>query len=65
MSDPKLTKRQAQVCELLALGRSNKEIAAELRMAERTVETHRASIYERMGVRNVVELVRKMLGATV
>jgi len=65
MPDQRLTRRQAQVCELLAVGKTNKEIAAELRMAARTVETHRAAIYEKMGVRNVVELVRKTLGATV
>jgi two-component system response regulator DctR len=60
-----LTPKQAQVCELVALGWSNKEIAAKLGIEPRTVEGHRASVYDKMGVRNAVELVRKMLGATV
>jgi DNA-binding NarL/FixJ family response regulator len=60
-----LTKKQQQVCELVALGWSNKEIAAKLGVDSRTIETHRANIYDRMKVRNAVELVRKMLGATV
>jgi DNA-binding NarL/FixJ family response regulator len=60
-----LTPKQQQVCDFVALGWSNKEIAAKLGIDARTVETHRANVYDRMGVRNAVELVRKMLGATV
>lgn len=62
---PVLTPKQQQVCDLVALGWSNKEIAAKLGVDTRTIETHRANIYDRMGVRNAVELVRKLLGATV
>lgn len=64
MTLPALTKRQQQVCGLVALGWSNKEIAAKLGIEPRTVESHRANVYGKMGVRNAVELVRKMLGAT-
>jgi two-component system response regulator DctR len=60
-----LTPKQASVCDLVALGWSNKEIAQKLGISRRTVEDHRAEVYDRMGVRNAVELVRKMLGATV
>lgn len=60
-----LTKKQQEVCELVALGWSNKEIAAKLGIDHRTVETHRANVYDKMKVRNAVELVRKLLGATV
>lgn len=60
-----MSKRQTAVCELVALGWSNKEIAARLGIDHRTVESHRASVYDKMKVRNAVELVRKMLGATV
>lgn len=60
-----LTPKQQQVCDLVVLGWSNKEIAAKLGVDTRTVETHRSNIYDRMKVRNAVELVRKMLGATV
>jgi DNA-binding NarL/FixJ family response regulator len=60
-----LTKKQAEVRDLLVRGWSNKEIATQLQITARTVEAHRAKVYEKMGVRNAVELVRKMLGATV
>jgi DNA-binding NarL/FixJ family response regulator len=60
-----LTTKQAKVRDLVALGWSNKEIAQKLGISRRTVEDHRAEIYDRMNVRNAVELVRKMLGATV
>lgn len=63
--DKGLTPKQAEVCELLALGWSNKEIAEKLGIDHRTVETHRANVFDKMGVRNAVELTRKMLGATV
>ena len=43
---------------LLAAGLSNKEIAAKIGISVRTVENHRAWMMERMGVRNLAELVR-------
>lgn len=64
MQGQTLSKRQTAVCELVALGLSNKEIATRLGIEPRTVEGHRASVYDKMGVRNAVELVRKILGAT-
>jgi DNA-binding NarL/FixJ family response regulator len=60
-----LTPKQQQVCDLVVLGWSNKAIATKLGVDVRTVETHRANIYDRMGVNNAVELTRKMLGAEV
>jgi len=59
-----LTARQQTICDLITLGRTNKEIAFELGIGSRTVECHRETIYRKHGVRNAVELVRKMLGAT-
>jgi DNA-binding NarL/FixJ family response regulator len=56
-----LTSRQQQVCDLLARGFSNKEIATALGIDHRTVEGHRAVIFEKMHVRNAVELVRQVL----
>jgi len=56
-----LTNRQRDVCGLLVLGWNNKEIAGKLNISRRTVEDHRNDIYKRMHVRNVVELVRKVL----
>jgi len=56
-----LSKRQRQVMELAARGLSNKEIAERLRISPRTVEIHRAWMMERMGARNVADLVRMVM----
>ena len=53
-----LTERQRQVLELAVTGLSNKEIAGRLGISFRTVEIHRAWMMERMGARNLAELVR-------
>lgn len=51
-----LSARELQVMELLVTGRSNKVIAAELNIAVRTVEVHRARILAKVGVKTAVEL---------
>ena len=51
-----LTGRETQVAELLAWGVSKKEIANRLCIAERTVENHARSIYEKTGVQKATEL---------
>ena len=53
-----LTERQRQVLDLAVSGLSNKEIANQLGISFRTVEIHRAWMMERMGARNLAELVR-------
>ena len=53
-----LTPRQVEVLKLLALGRSIKEIAFELQLSPKTVETYRAQIMERLGLRDLASLVR-------
>jgi two-component system response regulator FixJ len=53
-----LSERQRQVLELAAAGLSNKGIANRLGISVRTVENHRAWMMERMGARNLAELVR-------
>lgn len=55
-----LTGRQRSVCELVAQGMSSKEIGRQLGIGHRTVETHRGEIYRKVGVRNAIELVRKI-----
>ncbi len=45
-----LSEREREVLALLAQGAANKEIAARLSIAERTVKAHLASIYNKLGV---------------
>lgn len=52
---PVLTVREAEVLELLAAGRTNREIAATLVVAEPTVRRHVANIYRKVGTRNRAE----------
>lgn len=56
-----LTQRQREVLQLLAEGRSMKEIAGLLDIAVRTVEFHRNSISERLGLHTIAELTRYAL----
>jgi DNA-binding CsgD family transcriptional regulator len=55
-----LTPRERQVMPYIAEGRANKVIAIELGISQRTAEAHRARIFQKLGVRNAVELVRAM-----
>jgi two-component system response regulator DctR len=57
-----LTPRERQVMERVLAGDYNKTIADALGIAVRTVEVHRARIFEKMGVRSAVELAQ-LLGA--
>jgi FixJ family two-component response regulator len=58
-----LTQREREVLEQAARGRHAKEIGADLGISPRTVEVHKARIMAKLGVRNVVELVRIALDA--
>lgn len=58
----RLSERERDVCNLLLLGRSNKEVAEILYISHRTVEMHRENIFKKFKVRNVVELVRAVYG---
>lgn len=53
-----LTSRERDVVQLLALGHTNREIADRLVLSVRTVETHRARIQARLGLRTRAQLVR-------
>ncbi|HZT10310.1 MAG TPA: response regulator [Actinomycetota bacterium] len=54
----RLTPRQRQVMDQLALGSSCREIAAALKISVRTVEVHRRVVLRKMGVSSVAHLVR-------
>jgi FixJ family two-component response regulator len=58
-----LTGREREVLLGVARGRTNKEIAAELGISHRTVETHRESLMRKLQIRTVAELTRFALGA--
>jgi DNA-binding NarL/FixJ family response regulator len=58
-----LTPRQREVLKRVAEGRSTKAIAYELNLSVKTVETHRAQIMERLGIRDVAGLVRYAMRA--
>jgi DNA-binding NarL/FixJ family response regulator len=54
----RLTRREREVLTLLASGRSNREIAATLRLSVNTVAAHRASLKRTLAIRQVAALVR-------
>ena len=57
-SGPELTQRQREILQLIAEGSSTRQIAAKLGVSIKTVETHRAKLMERLGIRDIAGLVR-------
>ena len=57
VEDP-LTPREQQIVKLIAESNTNRQIAEVLTISEKTVETHRANILEKLGMRDRVELTR-------
>ena len=53
-----LTEREREVLSLIALGHTNAEIGARLGISEKTVETHRARVLAKLGLRTRADLVR-------
>lgn len=58
----RLTSRERQIMEQILAGKFNKVIADDLQISMRTVEVHRANLFEKMGVRTAVELSQLMSG---
>ncbi len=56
--EPSLSPREREVLQLLAEGRTTREVAAELYLSIKTVETHRLQIMNKLGIRSVAELVK-------
>jgi len=53
-----LTRREREVLQLVAEGKSTKAIAAVLHVSTKTIDTHRAQIKEKLGMRSVAELTK-------
>ena len=53
-----LSPRELEVLKLIAEAHTNKQIAETLHLAEKTVESHRANLLRKLGMRDRVELVR-------
>jgi DNA-binding NarL/FixJ family response regulator len=54
----RLTSRETEIVQLLAEGKSSKEVAASLNISVKTAETHRANIMRKLQLHTVSELVR-------
>jgi FixJ family two-component response regulator len=60
-----LTPREYEVMQLVATGMLNKQVGAELGMAEKTVKTHRAHVMQKLHITSVAELMRVLQKAEV
>lgn len=54
---PILTAREREVTQLLAEGKSSKEVATVLNLSTKTVETHRSNIMRKLGLHSIRDLV--------
>jgi FixJ family two-component response regulator len=61
----RLTRREIEVLEQIAAGATNKAAATILGISPRTLECHRWHIMKKLGAKNVVDLLRKVLGTDV
>jgi DNA-binding CsgD family transcriptional regulator len=55
-----LTPAERRVADLVAAGRTNREVAAALFLGERTIASHLTRIYAKLGVRSRTELARRL-----
>jgi len=53
----RLTEREQQIARFIGNGSTNRDIAEKLAISVRTVEVHRAHIFEKLGIKNAIELV--------
>ena len=58
MISERLTSREREIVQLLAEGKSSKEVASSLGISTKTAETHRANVMRKLELHNVSELVR-------
>lgn len=57
-SGPKLSPREREVLQMLAEGQSNQAIADRLGLSRKTIETHRAKVVRKLGIRSIAELTK-------
>jgi DNA-binding NarL/FixJ family response regulator len=57
-SQQTLTPREREIVQLIAEGRSNKEVAVTLKISTKTVEAHRSNMMHKLGLSSLSELVR-------
>jgi two-component system, NarL family, nitrate/nitrite response regulator NarL len=57
-----LSDRERQVAQAVAAGKSNKEVADQLHISERTVKAHLGVVFEKLGVRDRVQMVLQLSG---
>lgn len=55
----KLSARETEILSLISKGHTTKEIASQLYLSTRTVETHRVNMMKKLAVKNVAELIKK------
>jgi DNA-binding NarL/FixJ family response regulator len=61
MAAPELSPREREVLELIVNGRSNKEIGADLGVAENTVKNHVKVVLEKLGVQDRVQATTRAI----
>jgi len=57
-----LSAREAEVAQAVAAGKSNREVAEQLFISERTVKAHLGSVFEKLGVRDRLQLALRLSG---
>lgn len=60
-SDNQLTNRESEILQLIADGKTNKEIANFLQLSRKKVETHRLNIMKKLDVHSGIELIKTAL----
>ena len=65
MADGPLSRREMEVAELISDGATNAQVAARLFISERTVESHVASIFNKLGVDTRLQVARWFAGTQV
>ena len=58
VTPPPISERETDVLRLIAIGHSNKEVAAQLRISVKTVEVHKANAMKKLGLTGRVDLIR-------